>query len=68
MVSSCIRVTTEFDCLRGEQGFATMGDMLDDGGLFEIIVKMLLQFTDVGLFEASVWARWGMTRLTRTRV
>ena len=39
-----------------------MGDMLDDGGLFDILVKLLLQFTDVGAFEASVFARWGMTK------
>lgn len=58
----CIRVTTEFDFLRGEPGNIVMGDFLDDGSVFMILLKLLLAFTDVGLFEAMAWARWGMTK------
>lgn len=58
----CLRVTTEFDLLRGEPGNPVMADFLDDGGVFVIIFKALLAFTDVGLFEAMAWARWGCTK------
>ena len=58
----CLRVTTEFDFLRGELGNITMCDFLDDGGVFMIILKCLLAFTDVGLWEAVAWARWGLTK------
>jgi hypothetical protein len=100
----CIRVTTEFDFLRGERGNVCMGDFLDDGtkkiiiytttrnkslvymktsrtrscfvcfflvvvyiiisrgSVFAVILKLLLAFTDVGLFEAMAWARWGATK------
>jgi hypothetical protein len=58
----CLRVTTEFDLLRGERGNEVMGDFLDDGSVFMIAIKALLQFTDVGLFEAVTWARWGCTK------
>jgi hypothetical protein len=35
---------------------------LDDGGVFMVVLKALLAFTDVGLFEAVTWARWGTTK------
>jgi hypothetical protein len=58
----CLRVTTEFDFLRGELGNISMCDFLDDGGVFMIVLKSLLAFTDVGLWEAVAWARWGLTK------
>jgi hypothetical protein len=58
----CMRVTTEFDFLRGELGNVCMADFLDDGGVFMILLKAMLAFTDVGLFEAVAWARWGLTK------
>ena len=57
----CLRVTTEFDLLRGEHGHMVMADFLDDGGIFMIVPKAMLSFTDLGLFEAMAWARWGCT-------
>lgn len=57
-----IRVTTEFDLLRGEMGNVVMADFLDDGAVYTIVLKALLAFTDVGLFEAMAWARWGCTK------
>ena len=58
----CLRVTTEFDFLRGEVGNLVTGDFLDDGSLSLLQFKLLLSFCDVGLFEAIAWARWGATK------
>jgi hypothetical protein len=58
----CIRVTTEIDFLRGEQGSVLMGDYLDDGNLNGLPMKVVKALLDVGLHEAMAWARWGATK------
>ena len=58
----CIRCSPEIDFLRGEQGFITMGDFLDDTCMRVLSSKVLKSLLDVGRYEAMSWARWGAVK------
>ena len=60
-----MRMTTDMDFFRGEEGKHWIPCIFDDGDLWDQRIRVLKAFFDPTQFEAMVYARWGACKFVR---
>jgi hypothetical protein len=64
-VVAAVRIASEIDFFRGEEGCKWIPCFFDDGDLWEQRIRALKAFFDPSKYEGMVYARWGAAKFPR---